>query len=91
MRGREAAKRGRNGGPPDSLAALADHHYPWAPVRLLLRHLIETAELLGRVDAATPVITAERDTIVPATRSRPGYRSGPALGELGVRSRHGTQ
>ena len=56
--------------PFDSLTALARHHYPWAPVRLLLRHQIETAELLRRVEAATAVITAERDTIVPAARSR---------------------
>jgi pimeloyl-ACP methyl ester carboxylesterase len=56
--------------PFDSLAALARHHYPWAPVRLL-RHRIETAQLLRRVDAPTAVITAERDTIVPASRSQP--------------------
>ena len=57
--------------PFDSLTTLARHHYPWAPVRLLLRHQIETADLLRRVETATAVITAERDTIVPAARSRP--------------------
>jgi pimeloyl-ACP methyl ester carboxylesterase len=57
--------------PFDSLTALARHHYPWVPVRLLLRHRIETAELLSGVVAPTAVITAERDTIVPAARSRP--------------------
>jgi len=57
--------------PFDSLTALARHHYPWAPVRLLLRHRIETAELLRGVAAPTAVITAERDTIVPASRSQP--------------------
>jgi pimeloyl-ACP methyl ester carboxylesterase len=56
--------------PFDSLAALAGHHYPGMPIRLLLRHIIETAELLYRVDAPTAVIIAERDTIVPASRSR---------------------
>jgi pimeloyl-ACP methyl ester carboxylesterase len=53
--------------PFDSLAALARHHYPGAPVKLLLRHRIETAELLRRVDAPIAVIIAERDTIVPAS------------------------
>jgi pimeloyl-ACP methyl ester carboxylesterase len=57
--------------PFDSLAALGRYHYAWAPVGLLLRHRIETAELLRRVDAPTAVITAERDTIVPASRSEP--------------------
>jgi pimeloyl-ACP methyl ester carboxylesterase len=57
--------------PFDSLAALARNHYPCAPVRLLLRHRIETAELLRRVAAPTAVITAERDTIVPVNRSLP--------------------
>jgi pimeloyl-ACP methyl ester carboxylesterase len=57
--------------PFDNLAALARHHYPWAPVRLPLRHRIETAELLGRVEAPTAVIRAERDTTVPTARSRP--------------------
>jgi pimeloyl-ACP methyl ester carboxylesterase len=56
--------------PFDSLAMLARQHYPWAPVRML-RHRIETAELLRRVAAPTAVITAERDTIVPARRSLP--------------------
>jgi hypothetical protein len=60
--------------PFDSLAALARDHYPWAPVKLLLRHRIETAELLRRANAPTAVITAERDTIVP-DRLRP--RRGP--------------
>jgi pimeloyl-ACP methyl ester carboxylesterase len=57
--------------PFDRLTALARDHYPWAPVRLLLRHRIETAELLRRADAPTAVITAERDTIVPVHRSQP--------------------
>jgi uncharacterized protein len=57
--------------PFDSLAALGRYHYALAPVGLLLRHRIETAELLRRVDAPTAVITAERDTIVPASRSEP--------------------
>jgi pimeloyl-ACP methyl ester carboxylesterase len=56
--------------PFDSLAEVARYHYPWAPVGLL-RHRIETAELLRRVDAPTAVITAERDMIVPASRSEP--------------------
>jgi pimeloyl-ACP methyl ester carboxylesterase len=55
--------------PFDSLAAVAREHYPWAPVRLL-RHRIETAEMLRRVAAPTAVIAAEWDTVVPALRSQ---------------------
>jgi pimeloyl-ACP methyl ester carboxylesterase len=65
--------------PFDSLAALARHHYPWAPVWLLLRHRIETAELLRRVDAPTAVITAERDAIVPTNRSQPAIEAAQHL------------
>ncbi|RWB99509.1 MAG: hypothetical protein EOQ56_17625 [Mesorhizobium sp.] len=57
--------------PFDSLRELAAHHYPWLPVRLLLRHRMEAAEALRDLDVQTAVITAENDTIVPAARSAP--------------------
>lgn len=57
--------------PFDSLAGLARTHYPWAPVGLLLRHHMEIADDLGKAEAPAAVITAERDTIVPAARSAP--------------------
>jgi uncharacterized protein len=57
--------------PFDSLRELAAHHYPWLPVRLLLRHRMEAAEALRDLDVPTAVITAENDTIVPAARSAP--------------------
>lgn len=57
--------------PFDSLTALASHHYPWLPIRLLFRHRIETVEALRLVRAPTAIITAEHDTIVPARRSQP--------------------
>ncbi|BCH13220.1 alpha/beta hydrolase [Mesorhizobium sp. L-2-11] len=57
--------------PFDSLRELAAHHYPWLPVRFLLRHRMEAAEALRDLDVPTAVITAENDTIVPAARSAP--------------------
>ena len=56
--------------PFDSLEAMAREHYPWVPVGWLLRHRMSTVEAL-RGAAATPtaLITAGRDTIVPAQRS----------------------
>lgn len=57
--------------PFDSLEDLAAHHYPWLPVRLLLRHRMETAETLRDLDVPTAIITADNDVIVPAARSVP--------------------
>jgi len=55
--------------PFDSLEAMAREHYPWAPVRWLLRHHMSTVESLRGVASPTALITAERDTIVPPRRS----------------------
>ncbi len=53
----------------DSLTALARTHYPWAPVRLFLRHRMEPAADLERAGVPVALITAGRDTIVPARRT----------------------
>ena len=55
--------------PFDSLAALARHHYWWAPVRLLLRHRMEIAADAGEVDEPVAIIAAERDGVVPVERT----------------------
>ncbi len=57
--------------PFDSLADLARSHYPWAPVGLLLRHPMEIAEDLSTAEVPVAIVTAERDSIVPAARSAP--------------------
>lgn len=57
--------------PFDSLKELAAHHYPWLPVRLLLRHRMATAETLHGLDLPAAIITAGNDSIVPAARSTP--------------------
>jgi pimeloyl-ACP methyl ester carboxylesterase len=61
--------------PFDSLTGLTRYHYPWLPVTQLLRHRIETAQLLRNVVAPTAVITAEHDTIVPVGRSEPVHKA----------------
>ena len=55
--------------PFDSLAALAAGHYPWLPVRLLLRHAMEPAEDLR----GSPVPVA----ILPAASTRSCRRRAP--------------
>ena len=53
----------------DSLTELARTHYPWAPVRWLLRHRMEPAADLARAQAPVALISAARDPIVPARRT----------------------
>ncbi len=65
--------------PFDSLEALARHHYPWAPVGLLLRHRMPVAELVRRSRAPVALIAAERDTIVPPARTEPVRAAIPDL------------
>lgn len=57
--------------PFDSLEALARNLYWWAPVGLLLRHRMPTIDFVRESPVPTALIIAERDTIVPARRSRP--------------------
>jgi uncharacterized protein len=55
--------------PFDSLAAVASTHYPWLPVRLLLRHRLEVAADLREVRVPVAIIGGERDSLVPAART----------------------
>lgn len=57
--------------PFDSLEAMAGTHYPWVPVRWLLRHRMPVVDTLEKVSLPVAVITAGDDTIVPSARSAP--------------------
>ncbi len=57
--------------PLDSLKELAATHYPWLPVRWLLRHRLEPAATLRGLDLPVAIITAGQDTVIPAARSAP--------------------
>jgi pimeloyl-ACP methyl ester carboxylesterase len=61
--------------PFDSLVELARDHYPWLPVRLLLRHRMPTLEYVRGVETPTAIIVAGADTIVPPRRSQPLERA----------------
>jgi uncharacterized protein len=52
------------------LAAVGRVHYPFLPVRSLLRDRFPLAEQLARVQVATTVLYGSDDTIVPAEQSR---------------------
>ena len=52
--------------PWDRLEHVAAHHYPWLPVRWLLRDRYDSAAHLAAFDRPVLVAVAARDTIVPA-------------------------
>jgi pimeloyl-ACP methyl ester carboxylesterase len=52
--------------PWDRLARVGAHHYPWLPVKWLLRDDYDAVEHLTTFDRPVVVIVAERDTVVPA-------------------------
>ncbi|RQQ53903.1 alpha/beta hydrolase [Burkholderia stagnalis] len=52
--------------PWDSLEHVASHHYPWLPVKWLLRDRYDSAAHLASFGRPVVVAVAERDSIVPA-------------------------
>jgi fermentation-respiration switch protein FrsA (DUF1100 family) len=56
--------------PFTSLVDVARVHYPWLPVRLLLRDRYASNEIVPEVDCPLLVIAGERDFIVPEALSR---------------------
>ena len=53
----------------DSLAAVAATHYPWLPVRLLMRDRYESASALPGYAGPALVLRAGADTVVPAVHA----------------------
>ncbi|MGY1743835.1 MULTISPECIES: alpha/beta hydrolase [unclassified Blastococcus] len=52
------------------LAAVGSEHYPFLPVRLLLRDRFPVAERVARIAVPTTVVLGTADTIVPPAQSR---------------------
>lgn len=52
--------------PWDRLARVGSHHYPWLPVKWMLRDDYDTLVNLATFDRPVVVAVAERDSIVPA-------------------------
>jgi len=65
--------------PFDSLAAVASSHYPWVPVRLLLRHRLEPAAELRGSRVPVAIVAGGADTLVPPERTDALRRSIPRL------------
>src|SRR5207237_1287833 len=51
--------------PWDRLARVGSHHYPWLPVKWMLRDGYDNVMHLAKFDRPVVVAVAERDSIVP--------------------------
>ncbi|HMP73269.1 MAG TPA: alpha/beta fold hydrolase [Kiritimatiellia bacterium] len=59
--------------PFDSLVSVARGHYPFLPVRLLLRDRFESAKHLTNFHGPVAILLAERDEVVPARHGQALY------------------
>jgi fermentation-respiration switch protein FrsA (DUF1100 family) len=64
--------------PFTSMADVGRHHYPFLPVRLLLRDRFPTLERIGQIRAPLLVIAGGRDRIIPLENSRRVYEAATA-------------
>ena len=67
--------------PFPELADVGAHHYPWLPVRTLLRDRFPVVEHLTASDVAVTVIYGDRDSVVPSVLSARVAHHAPALAE----------
>jgi len=63
--------------PYTSLADLATHHYPFLPVRRLLRDRFPSIERIGTLSCPILIVAAERDSVVPASQARRLFEAAP--------------
>jgi pimeloyl-ACP methyl ester carboxylesterase len=61
--------------PFDSLVEVGARHYPFLPVRLILRHRFDSLASAPTLKAPALMIAAERDTVVPAQHARRLYEA----------------
>jgi pimeloyl-ACP methyl ester carboxylesterase len=67
--------------PFPELADVGSHHYPWLPVRTLLRDRFPVESYLAVSDVPVTVIYGDRDSVVPTTLSARVADRAPALAE----------
>jgi len=70
--------------PFTELADVGSHHYPWLPVRALLRDRFRVVEDLGSSGVPVTVIYGDRDSVVPSRLSAEVAHRVPVLAELVV-------
>ena len=67
--------------PFTDLGDVGAHHYPWLPVRLLLRDRFPVVEHVRASDVPTVVVRGTADEVVPTSLSAQVARAAPALEE----------
>ncbi len=67
--------------PFTELADVGAHHYPWLPVRALLRDRFPVAEHLGASEVPLTVVYGDRDSVVPTVLSARVADHAPSLVE----------
>ena len=55
--------------PYNSIENVAAEHFPWLPVRWLIRDRFDSAAVASRITAPTTLIVAQRDTLIRPERS----------------------
>lgn len=67
--------------PFDSLAEVGARHYPWLPVRWLLKHPFDSASPASSISAPLLCIAAARDEVIPMAHARRLYEAwaGPKM------------
>jgi len=63
--------------PFDSITAVAQRHYPFLPVRWLLRHPFDSLSRAGAIAVPTLMLVAGRDTIIPPAHAERLYERWP--------------
>ena len=63
--------------PFTSMADVGRYHYPWLPVRLLLRDRYDSLSLIPRTQTRLLIIAGDRDSVVPTEFSRQLYDAAP--------------
>lgn len=78
--------------PFNRLSAVASHHYPWLPVRLLLRDRFHNDRHLRGFNGPAAFVVAGRDAVVPSRFARKLYEGfeGPKLWRLQENAGHNT-
>jgi uncharacterized protein len=67
--------------PFTELADVGAHHYPWLPVRLLLKDRFQVIETLSDCEVPVTVIYGDRDSVVPSKLSARVADEAPTLAE----------
>ena len=67
--------------PFTELADVGAHHYPWLPVRALLRDRFPVVEHLATSDVSVTVVYGDRDSVVPPALSARVADHAPSLAE----------